>query len=304
MADLEWYRVFTTVARCGNITRAAEELFLTQPAVSQCIRALERELACTLFTRTPKGVRLTREGEALYSHTARGCEAITRGERVVRGMRDLETGTLAVGASDMTLQFFLLRPLERFHAAYPGVRVSVTNGPTPETLDKLRQGRIDFGAVSSPVDAAQGLHIAPYTALHDIFVASSAAFPHLRGKSVTPAELCALPLVCLEKNTSTRRFLDGWFGSHDTALAPEFELATSHLIVQFALRGLGIGSVVRDFAAEQLASGVLFELTLAETPPPRAVCLATDPASVLSAAAVRFLGIIKTYYEHNEDSFL
>lgn len=296
--DLEWYRVFTAVARCGNITRAAEELFLTQPAVSQCIRALERELSCTLFTRTARGVRLTREGEALYAHTLRGCEAIAQGEKVVRGMRDLESGSLSIGASDMTLQFFLLHPLERFHAAHPGVRISVTNGPTPETLDKLRRGRIDFGAVSSPLAGGNTLRITPYTDLCDVFVASPRAFPHLRGKTVTPAELCALPLICLEQNTSTRRFLDDWFGSQEAALAPEFELATSHLIVQFALRGLGVGSVVRDFAAAQLASGELFELTLAPAPPLRSVCLVTDPGAVLSAAAARFLDIMESYYSH------
>lgn len=286
--NLEWYRVFYQTALCGSVTRAAEALFITQPAVSQCIRQLEAELGAALFVRTPRGVRLTGEGQALFDFVRRGLDSIGQGEKLVRQMNDLEYGSISIGASDMTLEFFLLGHLERFCKAHPGVHISVTNVPTPATLALLHDGKIDFGAVSSPVEQRPGLVVRPVAEIQDVFVAG-ARFEALRGKPLSPRELCALPLICLEKNTSTRRYLDGFLIEQGVELQPEFELATSRLIAQFAARGMGVGGLVRHFAQPLLDSGQLFELSLSPAPPPRSICLVFDSRAPLSHAARRLL---------------
>ena len=150
-ASLDLYRVFVSVARLHSITLAAEELYISQPAVSHSVARLEEALGCRLFARTPRGVRLTSEGETLYPYAAAALEQLALGEKKLTEQLGLESGEICVGASDMTLQFFLLPYLERFHTLYPKIKISVTNGPTPETLRFLEEGTIDFGVVSQPV---------------------------------------------------------------------------------------------------------------------------------------------------------
>ena len=197
--------------------------------------------------------------------------------------------TVAIDAQiDMTLEFFLLEHLETFHKRYPGVRISVTNVSTPETLRLLHDGAIDFGAVSSPVDGQAGLVVRSVSEIQDVFVAG-ARFDELRGRTLSPLQLAGLPIVCLEQNTSTRRYIDAFLSEHGVRLQPEFELATSPLIAQFAARGMGVGSLVRNFALPFLRDGRLFELTLSPSPPPRNICLVYDGRLPLSTAASRLL---------------
>jgi len=290
--DLEWYRVFYQVARCGGITRAAQTLYITQPAVSQCVRQLEKALGCTLFVRTPKGAELTEAGRALYDFVAPACQRIEAGENHMLQLAGLEEGGVAIGASDMTLEYYLLPHLQRFHELWPGVRIRVTNAPTPNTMELLARGGLDCAAVSGPIDSESWMEITEATPLRDVFVAGP-PFERLRGKTLSAAELCGLPLICLEQNTSTRRALDKWMRGLGQMLRPEFELATSNLIVQFARRGMGVGSVADCFVREALARGELFELQLKSPPPRRHILLVTDRRMPPSAAAARLLGELR-----------
>ena len=291
MINLEYYRVFYYVAKLGSITMAAEELFISQPAVSQAVRHLEDTLGGSLFLRTPKGVRLTPEGEVLYSYVSRGYEYLMQAESKYRELLNLEDGEVRIGASDMTLQFYLLPQLERFHKAYPKIRIQVTNASTPDTLEHLRSGRIDFGAVSSPVTAEKGLKLIPVCGIRDIFMAND-RFAGLKGRTVKPSELLEHPIICLERNTSTRRHVDAHFSALGISLGAEFELATSELIVQFALRGLGVGCVVGNFAEKHIASGELFEIMLSKPVPERSICVAYYEEAPMSPAGRKLLAAL------------
>ena len=145
MNHLEYYKVFYYAARRQSLTAAAKELSISQPAVSQTIRLLEEELGAKLFIRASRGIRLTSEGELLYTYVAQAIDRLENGEKKLRQMLDLELGEVHIGASDMTLQFYLLPYLESFHERYPKIKVNVTNAPTPETLKLLEEGKIDFG---------------------------------------------------------------------------------------------------------------------------------------------------------------
>lgn len=279
------------MAKAGSLTVAAGELNISQPAVSQSVRQLETALGTKLFTRASKGVRLTGEGELLYGYVAKGYEQIALGEQKLEQMLNLELGEIHIGASDMTLQFYLLPYLEQFHERYPHIKVAVSNAPTPETLDNLKDSKIDFGVVSTPFDNDDGLHVVSVREIEDVFVAGR-KFIQYKNRMLDLQELENMPIIYLEGITSTRSYMDAFLQKNDVYIQPEFELATSDMIVQFALRNLGVGCVVRDFAKAYLEDGRLFELRFNMIIPKRHFCVVTNPKNPLSAAARSMLELL------------
>lgn len=289
--NLEYYKVFYYAARCGSLTGAARELAISQPAVSQALKQLETEVGTKLFIRASRGIRLTPEGRMLYEYVSKGYEQILLGEKQLSSMLSLEYGELKIGASDMTLKYYLLPLLEKYHERFPGIKVMVTNAPTPATISLLRQGKIDFGAVSTPFDSVQGIDSKAVREIEDIFVAGR-KFIQYKNRMLDLQELEKLSVISLEKNTSTRSYIDSFLRRSGVELHPEFELATSDMIVQFALRSLGVGCVVRDFAGEYLEDGRLFELRFNQMIPKRKICVVTETGGFMTRAAQEFLRMI------------
>lgn len=292
ISNLEYYKVFYYVAKTESVTRAAGELAISQPAVSQAIKQLERQLEVPLFYRAAKGVKLTSEGQLLYSYVEKGYEQIELGVKKIRQLQNLELGEIRIGASDMTLQYYLLPYLEKFHEKYPEIKVTVTNAPTPETLSFLRDGSIDFGIVSTPFSEMADMKVTTVREIEDVFVAGR-RFISYKNKTLDLQELEKLPLICLERNTSTRSYMDEFLRQNNVSIQPEFELATSDMIVQFALRSLGVGSVVKDFAKDYVESGLLFELRFNKIIPKRSFCVVQNMKAPLSAASQKLLEIME-----------
>lgn len=290
--DLEYYKIFYYVATELSMTGAAKRLCISQPAVSQAVKQLEQDLGIELFTRCAKGVSLTRAGTLLYSYVGKSYETILEGEKQLAKMMNLEYGEVRIGASDMTLQFYLLPYLERFHQLYPQIKVTVTNAPTPQTIDHLHQGRIDFGVVTKPLEVDAQFDVFRVRKIQDVFVAGE-KFRDLQGKKLDYNELAELPLICLERDTSTRKYVNSYLEQMQIVITPEFELATSEMIVQFALRNLGIGCVVEDFAKKYVDSGELFRLEFIEQIPERDMCLIIDKYSTMSVAALKLKALLE-----------
>lgn len=290
--NLEYYKIFYYVATELSITGAARKLCISQPAVSQAVRQLEQGLGITLFTRCARGVSLTRAGALLYSYVGRGYETILEGEKQLAKMINLEYGEVRIGASDMTLQFYLLPFLERFHQLYPEIKVTVTNAPTPQTIQHLNQGRIDFGVVTGPLEAYCQFDCFCVRKIQDIFVAGE-KFQYLKERKLDYRELEELPLICLEGNTSTRKYVDRYLENNGVTITPEFELATSDMIVQFAMRNLGIGCIVEDFAKKQIENGDLIRLDFKVPIPKRDMCLIVDQRSTMSVAAAKLKELLE-----------
>ncbi|MBE5851756.1 MAG: LysR family transcriptional regulator [Lachnospiraceae bacterium] len=289
--NLEYYKVFYYVAKLGRITDAATKLNISQPAVSQSLKQLEKQLGTMLFARTPKGVKLTQEGEVLFSYVSQGYEQIILGEKKLAEMTNLEAGEIHIGASDMTLRFFLLPYLEKFHEAYPKIKVVVTNAPSPETLEYLENGKIDFGVVSTPFEIQEHVQVRCVKDIQDTFVCGR-KFEELKGKIISFEQLGKLPIISLEGKTSSRAYVDEFLAKENVVLSPEFELATSDMIVQFALRNLGVGMVMKSFADEEIKAGNLFELQFAKPIPQRKFCVVADSRRPVSSAAQGLLDII------------
>lgn len=298
--NLEYYKIFYYVGKLGGITLAAEELSITQPAVSQAVRSLERALGTELFVRTGKGVHLTPAGEVLYAYVRRGYEEIQTGERKIKEMINMELGEIRIGASDMTLRFYLLPFLQKFHETYPGIHLTVTNGPTPETLRYLAEGKIDFGLVTAPFHPKKGYRAVSVRKIQDVFVAGE-RFHELKGNVHPWSRLRELPLIYLEKHTSTRSYIDEFLNSRNVAVQPEIELATSDMLVQFALKNLGVACVMQDFAQEYLDRGELFSLKFETEIPERAMYLVTNEKLPVTAASARFLKLLKADMEGKQE---
>lgn len=289
--NLEYYRVFYYVCAHGSLTAAARELCISQPAVSQAIRQLEKEAGIQLFLRTSKGVQLTKEGELLYHYVKAGVESLLEGEKMVERVLGMDLGEVWIGASDMTLQFFLLPYLEQFHREYPKIKVNVSNAPTPETIKSLEEGRIDFGVVTTPFEGRSTMNRIPVKAIRNVFIAGN-SFKELEGKVLDYSALTGLPCIFLEKNTSTRTFMDDFLRQQGIELKPEFELAISDMIVQFAKRNMGVGCVMEGFARDAVLAGDVFELKFNMEMPSRHICVVTGDSDFISLPGRRLLEMI------------
>lgn len=280
------YRSFYTVAKCSGISPAAKELYVTQPAVSADIISLENTLGVKLFFRTNRGMKLTPEGEVLYGYIKSAFAFIDSGEDALRAITGLKNGRIRIGASDMTLKFYLLDYIQPFLVRYPQIKLSITNNPTPKTLDEIRNGNIDFGVISDASgkyskDDDEFVKI-PVKRINDIFVCSPDC-PLAHETNVTPDRIAEFNVIMLEKNTSTRAYLKTQKGFD--RLEADIELATSELIIEFAKRGMGVAAVMSDFASEAIERGELCKIDLACPPEPRNFLLVYLRRLPLPAAA-------------------
>ncbi len=289
--NLEYYKIFYYVARFGSVTKAAKELCLSQPAVSQGLKQLEKALGVTVFVRKSKGVELTQEGKILYTYVSEGYEKILQGENHIKELINLEKGEIRIGASDMTLRFYLLPHLEKYHELYPDIKVNVTNAPTPDTVKHLLAGRIDFGIVTTPLEVPEHIEIIKVRQIQDIFIAGSQC-KMLKNRILEYKNLLDYQAVCLEKNTSSRRYVDEELLKDGIELDIEFELATSDMVVQFVAKNFGIGCVVEDFAKEEIEKGTVYKINLKNEIPPRDMCIIYDNRVPISKAATSLLKLI------------
>lgn len=299
--NLEYYRVFCQVARFSSISLAAEQLHISQPAVSRTIKQLEQALGTALLVRTSRGVVLTPEGELLYGYVREGMERIAAGEQSLENTLELEGGLLRLGATEMTFHYFLLPFLDDFHRRHPGVHMQVMNSTIPETVRALHDGRIDVGLVITPPHMEQRLNERPIRTIQDIFIAGP-AFSQLKGRRVPLSELVEYPIIGHETGTASRAFLDSFFASQGLLFEPAFTLATSDLISPFAEREFGVGVVMKEFAQPALEAGRLFEVKTDPPLPPRTICLVTARDRLLPKAARSFIELLESGEKTLQDS--
>ncbi|MCK4258869.1 MAG: LysR family transcriptional regulator [Halanaerobiales bacterium] len=289
--NLEWYKVFYHAAKMRSFSKAAEELFISQPAVSQVIKQLEEELDCQLFLRIPRGVKLTREGELLFKYVEQAYNLIRTAEKKICDINNLVSGEIKIGASDTLSKYYLLPYLEEFHQSYPEVKIQVTNRTTPETIKLLRTGNVDLGIVNLPLEDDH-LIIKKGITIQDCFVADK-KYKKLAESEILIRDLINYPILLLEQGTNTRKFIDTYAAKHGLILTPEIELGSIDVLVQFAKIGLGISYVVKNFVKEELESNHLYEIKLKEQIPERSIGIITYKDIPLSKAAEKFISLFE-----------
>ena len=287
---LELYRVFRAVAEKGSISAAAQELYISQPAVSQSIRQLEEQLQIRLFSRGSRGVVLTHEGQLLLEYVRRGLGLLESGEEKLSQVRELLAGELTIGASDTVTKTYLLPKLEAFHKAYPDIRIRILNGTTKMVLDFLHAGQVDVAFASETQDESV-YAVRHCLDTHMAFVASP-SYPCDFERPYTVEEMAAFPLILLERKASSRLYLERFFREHGVEIEPEIELGSHNLLISLARIGLGVACVTEEFSMSGLSRGVILPLKTAFTMPPRSVVMCTLRSVPPTAAAARFMDFI------------
>ena len=288
---LELYRVFKEVAEVGNITAAAQALYISQSAVSQSIKQLEHALQTRLFARNSRGVTLTAEGQMLYEYVRSAMGLLETGEEKLSQTRELQMGKLIIGASDTVTSQFLLPYLDSFHKQHPAIHIQIVSGRSHKVLGLLRSGKVDIAFASTPSDTSS-LDIYPCFNTHSIFVAG-AEYPCDFDHIYSLDEIAAFPLILLERKASSRLYLERYFLQNGLRLNPEIELGARSLLVDLAAIGFGVAGVTEEFVHRDLESGRLKKLNTSFEIPARSVdmCLLNDVPQ--SAAAERFTAFVK-----------
>ncbi|MFJ8236099.1 LysR family transcriptional regulator [Ureibacillus sp. NPDC094379] len=287
IGKLDSYRIFNVVSRNKSFSKAAQELYMTQPAVSQAISKLEKELDIPLFYRTSKGVVLTNEGKLLNEHINSALGIINAAENKLLEFKTLKTGQLRIGVGDTISRYFLLPFLEKFHIGYPGIKLNILNGTTTEICDFIRSGKVDIGVCNLPINE-ENLHVIPCKEIQDIFVCGE-KYKNLTEQPVSFEYLKRLPLIFLEKKSNSRMFVDQFFEKRGFHVSPVFELGSFDLVLEFAKINLGISCVIKEFSKDYLERGDLYEIKLEEEIPKRIIGLCYLENVPLSRAAKRFV---------------
>lgn len=292
IGNMDLYRIFNIVSRNKSFSKAGQELFMTQSAVSQAIKKLENELEIQLFHRTSKGIVLTNEGRLLNEHIQSALGMINIAEGKILEFKTLTTGQLRIGVGDTITRFFLLPYLEEFHARYPGVKLNILNGTTTEICDFIKSGKVDVGICNLPI-YDEHLEVIPCKEIQDIFVCGE-KYKKLTSKSISLEYLMKMPLIFLEKKSNSRMFVENFFKKRGFQVSPVFELGSYDLALEFAKSNLGISCVIKEFSRNYLDRGELYEIRLEEGIPKRSIGICFIKSVPLSRAAKRFIEMINT----------
>lgn len=349
ISNLNNYVIFYTVAKAGNISKAANQLYISQPAISKSISKLEAELGTALFARSSKGVTLTEEGQVLYEYVERAFDSLNMGEENLKNYKELGIGHIRIGVSTSLCKHILLDYLKDFIKENPNIKFSIDCHSTLNTIKLLKNDDIDIGLICN-TELPKGIVYSPVKEIHDVFVASPEYLdnfyerngnalddvimdelsPHIKGNIIpllgaskragkntssdslyndsdsaadNPTD-SSLPnhsnitttdilensnLMVLEEANVTRTHVDEYLRSQGISCSQVLEINNMDLLIDFAAIGMGVASVVREFAHEQLSSGVITELPLDTPIPSRSVGFAYSGMKNQSTAMNKFM---------------
>ena len=272
MVNLDLYRVFYTVAKSGSLTKAAEELYISQPAVSRSIKQLETQLGVTLFTRTHRGMVLSAQGgKVIFARVEQALSLLNEAENRIEEMQNSASGTIRIGASDSIFEYFLADKIVEFHEKFPAVKIELAADVTPDTIAKLKSDKCDVAFVNLPIEADAELKLyGNCMRLNDVFVTSE-KYKELASGTLPFAALKNYPLIMMEHNTIARRALDNFMGSLGVKLQPSIEVGSWDLMKRLVSRGMGIGVIPREYAKSCIADGTLYEIKTDPVLPVRSV---------------------------------
>lgn len=294
MVNFELYKVFYTVARCGSLTRAAEELHISQPAVSQSIRQIESLLGTPLFKRKPNGVELSASGGALiFDDVERAVKLLDGVEERLAELKENATGTLRIGASDTIFQYALADKIIEYNKRYPQVSIELLSGVSPKIIEELKSDRCDVGFLNLPIAPDNGIVITDsIMCLHDIFIAGE-AFRELKNKECNLADLQRYPLLLMEEHTAAREAFNRYTQSYGVRLKSAVEINNWDFMKRLVAAGMGVGCIPREYAFGK-NDDFLFELKVKPSAPVRSVGMALPKKSSRSFALKLFIDLFKT----------
>ncbi len=290
--NFEYYKIFYYTAKYKNVTKAAAALGSSQPNVTRIIKLLESQLNCRLFIREPRGLSLTEAGEKLYSHVEIAYKHFINAQEEISGQTDEERGTIELGATETALHLLLLDAMRNFKTNHPKIRIKVHNYSTPELLQFLNAGKIDFAVITTPFKTAKSYQYETLYNFREILVGGT-QYDFLCGKKLELKELKNFSLIGLGRGTATYELYKDFFIEHDTDMELDMEVASSDLMLPLIQSNLGIGFVPENLALPLLKKKRLVQIQLNTKIPTRSIQIASDKNRRKSAAADFFYQSLK-----------
>lgn len=293
--NLSSYWIFYTVANAGNISKAAKELYISQPAISKSIQKLEESLKCKLFSRSSRGVILTDEGNLLYTHVKEAFETLSTGEDKLKRSIELGVGHISIGVSTTLCKYMLLPYLRAFIRQNPHISISISCQSTNETLQMLENNKIDIGLIGKP-DNFKNFQFDFLGDIEDIFVAAPEYISNLKERGIKEDEILEhATLMLLDKNNLTRKYIDAYFQDNLIHVYDAIDISDMGLLIDFAKIGVGVACVIKRFVHKELSSGSLIEIPLKHPIPTREIGFAYKENTNPSKALETFIQFYKTY---------
>lgn len=290
--DLELYRIFYVVAKHLHMSKASEELFISQPAVSQSIKKLEEQLDVILFIRSNKGLMLTDEGSMLFGYIKPAIEMISSAENELTNYKKLNIGKIRIGISTTLSKLILMDSLQKFHSDYPNIKIDIVNDLTSNLINLLRSGLLDLVIINESTDDLQNLEVSVIKEIEHCFFANINNFGNLLNKEVSLKDLNKYSLILQKKEANTRKNLDAFALENKVILSPYMEVVSSELVTLFTTIGLGIGFSIKDFIVEDLKSKKLFEIKMKEKIPNSKIILIRNKNIILNSACKKFVSYL------------
>ena len=286
--DLGLYRVFYTVAKHKHMTKASEELHISQPAISQSIKKLEDQLGGTLFLRSNKGMELTEEGKMFYEYVKGALELINNAENEFTSFKDLSKGKIKIGCSTTLTKLVLMDALKDFHLDYPNININITNDLTSKLINDLKLGKLDFVVFNESNIKETNLNLEKIKELKQGFIYN----PEFYDDNVNTFEdLNNVPLILQKEESNSRKLLDNIALQNNVKLIPKMEVVSQELITEFVNIGLGIGFAIIDLAKRNFKN--LKELSINKKIPNINIYLATNKSVSLTFASKMFIKYLK-----------
>ena len=286
--DLELYRVFYAVAKHKHMTKASEELHISQPAISQSIKKLEDQLGGTLFLRSNKGIELTEEGKMFYEYVKGALELINNAENEFTSFKDLSKGEIKIGCSTTLTKLVLMNALKDFHLDYPNININITNDLTSNLINDLKLGKLDFVIFNESNIKETNLNLEKIKELKQGFIYN----PEFYDDNINNFEdLNNVPLILQKEESNSRKLLDYIALQNNVKLIPKMEVVSQELITEFTNIGLGIGFAIIDLAKINFKN--LKELNINKKIPNINIYLATNKSVSLTFASKMFIKYLK-----------
>ena len=293
--NLSSYRIFYTVANTGNISKAAKELYISQPAISKSIQKLEESVGCKLFSRSSRGVVLTDEGKLLYEHVSEAFETLTLGEEKLKRSIELGVGHLKIGVSSTLCKYLLLPYLKEFIRQNPHISISISCQSTNDTLKLLEDNKIDIGLIGKP-ENLKNIHFDFLEEIEDIFVAAKDYLRNLKARGIQKDHILqSSTLMLLDKNNMTRQYIDDYLQENQIIIKDSIDISSMDLLIDFARIGVGVACVIKNFVREDLENGTLVEIPLGFPIHKREVGFAYKTTTKPSKSLAEFIHFYKTY---------
>ncbi len=293
--NLSSYRIFYTVANTGNISKAAKELYISQPAISKSIQKLEESVGCKLFSRSSRGVVLTDEGKLLYEHVSEAFETLTMGEEKLKRSIELGVGHLKIGVSSTLCKYLLLPYLKEFIRQTPHISISIPCQSTNDTLKLLEDNKIDIGLIGKP-ENLKNIHFDFLEEIEDIFVAAKDYLRNLKARGIQKDHILqSSTLMLLDKNNMTRQYIDDYLQENQIIIKDSIDISDMDLLIDFARIGVGVACVIKNFVREDLENGTLMEIPLGFPIHKREVGFAYKTTTKPSKSLAEFIHFYKTY---------